>query len=435
MKTHSIRQQAGERRSASVAGVLAICGALLLGATHCPSAGAQSGPSAQTSAAATTSDGQSVGRQIAHGNQAFRVVTAADVQTAADNQGSRSRPQPVEQVSWTSPCSSCGTGCGGTCGGGYSDCGSCGGNCRGNCGGGYSPFSGVLDPCGPCQPFFYASFDAMYMKRDGTDSFTVTEGVRFNGLDSELGGRFTIGRIPNCVDGYEASFTGVFQWDAAAALDSPGGGIPSRLVPGGSLLAADLSAFTDNVVSSSQFFEAEYWSVEANKLAMGWDYAKLLYGIRFAEVDEEYLHRTRNNAGEVGLLTSGIKSRLVGIQGGLDLLYPVGRHTFTDFRSRIGGFINFAEADVAVINDGTFVVARHEEDQALAGIIEIGAGVRYQLGQMLAIRGGVELWYLTGNGSALDQFRNVVTATSGVGVDQRDNFLVTGVSVGAELRY
>jgi hypothetical protein len=273
------------------------------------------------------------------------------------------------------------------------------------------------------------------MERDGADSFTVTEGTRLNGFDSEPGGRFTIGRIPNCVDGYEVSFTGVFQWNAAAALDSPGGGIPSRLVPGGSLLAADLSAFTDNVVSSSQFFEAEYWSVEANKLAMGWDYAKLLYGIRFAEVDEEYLHRTRNNAGEVGLLTSGIKSRLVGIQGGLDLLYPVGRHTFTDFRSRIGGFINFAEADVAVINDGTFVVARHEEDEAFAGIIEIGAGVRYQIGRMLAIRGGVELWYLTGNGSALDQFRNMVSASSGVGVDQSDNFLVTGISVGAELRY
>lgn len=435
MKTHSIRQQAGERRNAPVTGVLVICGALLLGAILCPNAGAQGGPTALNPAAANTSDGKSSGRQIAHGNQAFRVVTTADVQTAADNLGSGSSPQPVGQVSWTSPCSSCGTGCGGTCGGSYGSCGSCGGNCRGNCGGGYSPFSGVFDPCGPCQPFCYASFDALYMERDGADSLTVTEGTRLSGLDSELGGRFTIGRIPNCVDGYEVSFLGVFQWDASAAVVAPGGGIPSLLVPGGSLLAADLSAFTDNVVAASHSFEAEYWSVEANKLAMGWDYAKLLYGVRYAEVDEEYVHQTLNAAGEVGLLGSSITSRLVGIQGGLDLLYPVGRHTFTDFRSRIGGFINFAEADVAVINDGTFVVARREKDEALAGLIEIGAGVRYQLGQMLAIRGGVELWYLTGNGSALDQFRNVITATSGVGVDQGDDFLVTGFAVGAELRY
>ena len=152
MKIHSIRQQLGERRIAGVAGVLAICGAAILGVTNCSIATAQGLSSHSKAAVAGAERGQPIGRQLSHGNQAFRVISAADVQTAADNQGEQSTAQGVQQVGWTSPCPSCGTGCGGTCGGSYGNCGSCGQNCRGTCGSGYAPFSGFGNPCAPANP-------------------------------------------------------------------------------------------------------------------------------------------------------------------------------------------------------------------------------------------------------------------------------------------
>ncbi len=36
----------------------------------------------------------------------------------------------------------------------------------------------------------------------------------------------------------------------------------------------------------------------------------------------------------------------------------------------------------------------------LAGVFEVGSGIRYQLGQMLSVRAGVELWYLDGMATA-----------------------------------
>ena len=273
------------------------------------------------------------------------------------------------------------------------------------------------------------------MERDGKDSFTLSPNYNLGGFDLETGGRITIGSVPNCVEGFEASFTGLLQWDMASALVAPGGGIVTVLTPAGTLIATDLSAFNDTVVASSQAYQAEYWSVEASKSLISWDYAKLLYGIRYSEYDEDYVHYSLNNAGQTGLLASSVKNRLVGIQGGLDLLYPISRHGFTDFRSRIGACVNFAESEFGVINDTTFLIANSDDEAGLAAIAELGAGVRYQVGQMLAVRAGVELWYLTGIAAANEQFASVLAPTTGGDVVSNDDFLVTGISVGAELRY
>jgi hypothetical protein len=168
---------------------------------------------------------------------------------------------------------------------------------------------------------------------------------------------------------------------------------------------------------------------------ISWDFAKLLYGLRYAEYDEDYAYFSRNNAGQTGLLASSVQNRLIGIQGGLDLLYPISRHAFTDFRSRIGAFVNFADTDFGVINDGSFLIANSDSEEDLSAIIEIGAGVRYQLGQMLAVRAGVELCYLSGIAAANEQFSTLLTPTTGRDVVANDDFLITGISLGAELRY
>lgn len=373
--------------------------------------------------------------ELSHGDQSYRVVQADQFQTAADV-GTASSPS-FSAASWpgSTGCSSCGTGCGGSCGGYSAACGPCGGGGRVRCGGGYSPYSNYGNPCAPCEPFCYVLGEALYMERDGKETFTLSPNYNLGGFEHEWASRITIGSVPNCVDGYEVGFTGFFEWDMAGTLAAPGAGILTTLTAGPPLVATDLSAFNDTVVASGQLYEAEYWSFEANRTMMGWDFAKLLYGVRYAQYDEQFFYATRNNANEVGFLASTTDNDLIGIQGGLDLLYPVSRHAFADFRSRIGGFLNLVDTSFGVSNDGTVLVANTDSEEDFAAIIEIGGGIRYQVGQMLAVRAGAEAWYFTGIAAANNQFGNVITPSSGRGVRNGDDFLVTGVSVGAELRY
>ncbi|MCG8649354.1 MAG: hypothetical protein MI861_05955, partial [Pirellulales bacterium] len=109
---------------------------------------------------------------------------------------------------------------------------------------------------------------------------------------------------------------------------------------------------------------------------------------------------------------------------------------YIDFRTRVGGFINLADSDVMLVNAGNLVINNSDEDEEIAGIFEVGSGVRYQIGQALTIRAGVELWYLAGMATSVTQFNSVVSPTITGQITQLDDeILFTGAVVGAELRY
>ncbi len=191
------------------------------------------------------------------------------------------------------------------------------------------------------------------------------------------------------------------------------------------------------MTASAQTFRAEYWSVEASKTLVGWDIAKLLYGLRYIDYDERFSYVSQN-ATQNGSLRSSVDNRMLGVQLGLDLLYPISKHAYTDFRGRLGGFVNFAESDVRFVNNGAVVslVSNFDDKNNLAGVIDLGGGLRYQLGQMLSVRAGVELWYMTHVASANDQLSYVVSpTTTGRSLRNKSEVLFTGISLGAELRY
>ena len=436
MRFPLVRRRAVSQRFRAPLGTLAFYGTVVVSIACCHRAAAQSPSAGDFSASATAG-----AAQLRHGEETFQIVSAGDVETAADATSYESpgaapmHAEPLASWPMASGCGSCGGACVGGCGATFNGCNSCGLNCRGMCGGGYAPFSGFGNPCAPCDPYWYVTAETLYMDRDGKESFTLSPNYNLSGFDQELGGRITVGSVPNCVDGFEASFTGVLEWDSAGALVAPGAGILTFLTTSAPLAATDLSAFNDTVIASSQRYEAKYWSVEANKSLISWDFAKLLYGLRFAQYDEDYFYTSQNNAGESGFLASTTDNSLIGVQGGLDLLYPISRHAFTDFRSRIGAFVNFADTDFGVINDGALVVANGDSEEDVAALIEIGGGIRYQLGELLAVRAGVEAWYLTGIAAANRQFGRVIAPQTGRDVSNGDDFLITGFVIGAELRY
>lgn len=281
----------------------------------------------------------------------------------------------------------------------------------------------------------YGSLEALYMERDGKERFSLSPDYIPGGFDYETAGRVTLGIVPDCVHGYEVSYTGRFLWDTAARVSDPAGNLRSFLVPVAPFVPADLSAFNDTVVDSAQAYGAKLWSVEANKTFIGWDVAKVLYGVRYTDYDESYAFISQNNAGEVGLLASTTESRMFGVQAGLDLLYPISRFGYADFRSRIGGLINFAESDFALINDGTFLALSSDDDTKIAGVIEFGGGVRYYLGQLLSVRLGAELFYYKNVAEVSDQFTNQISLQTGRNTSVRGDFFAAGASVGAELRW
>lgn len=429
MKTHSIRQSiSGNRLGRQAFRLIAICSAASFCAVACTSANAQNRvlgdlmkpPASQVESASMVRNGL-----FLRGEDSYRVVDTAGFRTAADIGETESGT--IAQVGLLGNCRSCGTSCGGRCDG-YSACGSCGTSCGGSCG-----FGGFSNPCAPCTPYQYALVEAVYMERDGERAFSASPDFTMNGFDYEWAPRITFGTVPDCVNGCEVSFTGELEWDMAGALSDAGFGIGTLLQPGLPLVGADLSAF-NNAGLQSQTYSADYWSIEANKTLMGWDVAKLLFGARYIDYDERYNYFSQN-ATETGSLQSNVDNQLFGIHVGMDLLYPVCRHGYTDFRARIGGFVNAADSDVRLRNGGSTVFANFDENEDIAGVFEIGSGVRYQLGEILSLRAGVELWYLSGVATAPDQFRSILTPATGRKIRMDDDVLFTGLSVGAEMRY
>ncbi|NND99932.1 MAG: hypothetical protein HKN47_21645, partial [Pirellulaceae bacterium] len=154
------------------------------------------------------------------------------------------------------------------------------------------------------------------MDNDTLGGFSLSPNFLLGNFDNELGGRFTIGSAPDCVHGCEFTYTGNFNWDrrGRVAIDDPNNN-PNRLGtflrPARGFDGSNLSAFgnmfqfdaNNNVfpppfpipeviptaTAQSQVYEAEFWSVEANRTMWAGRYAKLLVGARYIDYEELYV--------------------------------------------------------------------------------------------------------------------------------------------------
>ena len=437
------------------------------------------------------------GGMLQHGDKAYRVVDTASYRTAADAKPTSSNE--IQQVGHgASSCSTCGTStCGGSCGDScgsinmdISPCGTCGTACGGTggkCGFGFGSIrnsnhvsklscQGALsnnDPCAPCQPYRYASAEALYLYRESRSfnqdfrgNFNLNGTFPLPDFNERFAGRFTMGAVTDCVNGYESSFVAFTDWNVGNSL--PGlvtvseAFSPDFVLPGEATTRTTVS-FENQV----QNLNTDYYSIDASKTYNGFEMAKLLIGGRYIDYSEDY-----NYAGTMVTTTeqfptgiappaitvtdtqdiqelSSVENRLVGLQVGLDLLYPIGRFAFSDMRLRAGAYANFAESDFAQQNvrtvatvtdppsdapvtDRTDVInsSSGDDDVDIAGLFEFGSGVRYQVGELLSFRVGAEVWYLANVASATDN----VTRPNGPIIIDEDVFFA-GLTFGSELRW
>ncbi len=450
MKTHPKHPSIGNRverhtrpivkrllQALTCCGGIAVCGTLL----------AASMVNAQELGNSTSGGGATEVQNslFTHQGQSFPVVNTASFRTAADI--GKTESGSIQQVGLFrhagGTCYACGTdSCGGSCGqlkllarrGASKSCGSCGTACGGRCGrvSSLSCNGAFAGACDPCHPYRYVSVEALYMTR-GDDGFSLSQHFGSSDFDYEWAPRVTLGAVDDCVHGYEASFVGPLSWDITSSLANGAGGINTLLIPGLPVPAASLSAFND-AVFQSQSLSADYHSFEASKTLVGWEVAKLLLGGRYINYDEEYNYFSQT-ATEAGRLRSLADNQLFGLQIGLDMLYPISKHGYSDVRMRAGGYLNSADSNVTLANAGSTVLNNGSSDHELAGLFEFGSGVRYQLGEILSVRAGVEVWYLTGVATAATQVDQIVRPTTGRQARLDDDVLFTGLSFGVELRY
>lgn len=414
MKIHSTNQSISRpwRVNRSATRTLLLCGAVALCVLTCCSASAQ------------TASGVRNGLFI-NGNDSYQVVNTAAFRTAADVGTPESGS--IAQVAYGS-CGSCGTtSCGGACG--YSSYGSFGGSCGDSC----NTYNNFGNPCAPCQPYSYVIVEALYLELTGKQRLTYSRDFLTNDFDYEWAPRITIGSVPDCVHGCEATFMGPYEWEKFGQAFDAGFGLGTILTPGLPVAAANLSAF-NNADYQNHIYTADYWSLELNKTTVGWDIAKIITGVRYVNYEERFSYYSQN-ATEAGLLFSQADNRLFGLQVGMDLLYPIARHAYTDFRSRFVALANFAESKVRLDNAGVRVLSTADDKTRIAGMIEIGSGVRYEVGQALSVRAGVEMMYLTRVASAPGQFTPVIRPQTGLRTRVKDDVLLAGLSVGATLKW
>ncbi len=314
--------------------------------------------------------------------------------------------------------------------------GNCGGGCAsGNCGRSYGSNGYVGNACGPvCNPYIYSSFDALYVTNRNVDNYTRSPNFALDDFDYELGARVTMGMVPDCRNGVEASFTGPLEWDEQNDLSSPTGGIGTFLRPRSGVVAAQLSTF-NNAIFQSQRYEADYFSFEASQTLIGWEICKLLYGLRYVNYDEEYLYRSVIASGQQGLLRSAVENKMVGGQVGMDMTFPMSCKVWSDMRARAGIYGNFAENRFELSNAGAAVVRNFDDDVEIAGLFELSSGLRYYLTDDFHVRAGGELWYLAGVATSIDQFDTRVRRSTGRTINIDDDVLMVGISIGAELKF
>lgn len=375
----------------------------------------------------------SMGSMLQHGGGSYQIIDPSAVPTAS-NPGTEMTVSEMPMMSPTAmPSHSMGS---------YS--GSC---ATGNCGnsGFYSGGMGKQglgmggNACGPtCNPYLYASLEGLYMMNTNVDNYTRSRNFVLDDFDFEFGVRATLGIVPDCRNGMEVSFTGPFEWETAGTRGSAAGNLDALLVPRSGLPV--LTTFND-ATAQSQRYEAEYFSLELNRTLIGWEICKLLYGLRYVDYDEDYLFATRINnnvptpIADIGGLSSNTQNQMIGAQVGAEMTFPLSCKVWSDFRGRAGAYANFAENDFTLVNAGTTLVRNFDDAVELAGIFEIGGGLRYYFNDDFHIRAGTELWYMTGVATAIDQFSARLRPSTGRNVNIDDDVLVVGVSLGAELKF
>ena len=277
-----------------------------------------------------------------------------------------------------------------------------------------------------CPPA-WASIDALWLQRQGPDDYRLAENQQQQSVlrnsqfkfDYEVGVRISYGEVV-CDRPFEITYIGLHDWNSSIAVDGTGL----------SVSAVGVGTFADsNRVEAN--YGSELHSIEFNTLDFRSDCLTLLVGVRYIDVEEDFLLRALNGADE-GVYNVTADNRLLGIQGGADYTRGCNGWCYS-VMSRVGIFANFTERDIR-ITDVPPAMPRFNEstDTEFAFVGQLGVGLTRHLGCGIKLRGGYELLWIDGLTLAPEQIGTPATPAGFPNVNSNGDTLYDGGYLGLE---
>jgi hypothetical protein len=294
---------------------------------------------------------------------------------------------------------------------------------------------GFGDACGGCEPRYYFAAEALYFDRAGDDNFTLSNARPLEPFEHELGGRYTIGRQIDCLQGSEFVFVGPLDWLRSDI--NVGTGLNSNLVPLGGFLPSQIETFND-AQRHVQSYRSQLYSLEANQRTWAFEGMSMLIGLRALDYEEDYQFdsvssvATGNGAGFYRRSTDNF---LLGVHAGSDMLYPVSQRLSVGGKIRVGLFANFNESSTFLANRGTTLVNANDKDTDFTGLVEAGLVARYRLLPTVVLTGGYESWALINVATVPGQTAQVVSPAMGRQTQTGESIIFHGATAGLEFSY
>lgn len=298
-----------------------------------------------------------------------------------------------------------------------------------------------VNPCyAGCDVSMYFNYEALWLTRDGGDFYTLSRNTFLaDDWGYEFGGRYTIGQLSDCVNGWEVSYVGPFDWQRSRDSVDNFGNLQSQLFPTNGYTPADINAF-NNANQHRQSWRARLNSYEFNRRWWVWDVLSTLVGVRYIDYEEDFTFFSFQNAGlntpsAAGLLTESVDNEMLGLQIGGDLIYPMTLRSNMGIRGKAGVYANSADRRAFVNNNGTILVNSGDSDIDVAGVFELGVYYNYHILPSVRLTTGYEFWWMTGVATIPDQLPTLITPASGTSVSISDDVFFHGGSIGVQVLY
>ena len=277
-----------------------------------------------------------------------------------------------------------------------------------------------------CPPTWRIGAEYLLWNREGESNLSLSSGSRLTDFGYEEGGRLTIGHKYDCAIGWEAVYTGPFEWIQTTTATGAG-----TLNTGLGANGINLSAF-NGANLHTQTYRSELQSFEALQKWWGWDVITTSAGIRYMNIDENYFFGSVDANGDLGTFNIRTRNLLVGPQLGIEMLFPLGNISFdTNIKGAL--FANFGESEVTLVNAGVSQINNNTDDLEFAALIQGGYFVRYAVTPRIIARVGYEYMWIYGLGIATQQISNPVGVTTGRGFDGQGDTFYHGAAGGIEI--
>lgn len=298
---------------------------------------------------------------------------------------------------------------------------------------GYDPTSMIGCARENCR-LYYFSAEALYWKQEEDQSLGFTQRRNLSDFDYEWGGRVTLGEMLDCINGWEFVYTGPFEWNRTLDVTGPGLNSSFRTLAPLPTAPALLDTFF-NANVQSQSLQTKLSTYEVNRRWFATDLFSTLIGMRFASYNENFNFSSVGPNG-FGLFTNRTTNFLIGAQVGVNMYRPVTQRLSYGGWGKAGVYANFAKNKNLLQNNNDFIIDNSQRsDTSVAGILQGGLSLRYQILPRLVLSGGYEAMFIPGVATVANQQTFPLTETSPNRVDQDDSVFFHGANAGFEYSY